>query len=286
MRRLGIDLGGTKLLACGLDDGDRVRYRVRVPTGRRFGPASARAAIRELAGDARSALGGLDAIGIGFPGLVDHRRGVACSSTMLDGWHEVALAAQIADAVGVPCAIDNDVNAAAVHAQACRDVSDLLYVAVGTGIGGALILGGRPWRGAGGFAGEIGHVSIERDGPPCACGRRGCVHLYASGTAIQAAAGVPADQLAARTSHPAVLAAADALGVAIGSVLNLLDVRVVVLGGGIAELGASYVDAVAARARRECFPEIGRPCEITAARGGYDAGALGAASLARQLGPG
>lgn len=284
MRRLGIDLGGTKLLACGLDEADRVRYRVRVPTGRGFGPAAALAAIRELAGDARSRLGVLDAIGIGFPGLVDHRRGVACSSTMLDGWHDVALAQQVIAAVGVPCAIDNDVNAAAIHEQACRGAADLLYVAVGTGIGGALILGGRPWRGAGGFAAEIGHVSIERDGPPCACGRRGCVHLYASGTAIQAAAGIPADRLAPLAPlHPAVAAAADALGVAIGSALNLLDVPMVVLGGGIAELGARYVEAVAARVRRECFAEIGRPCEITAARGGYDAGALGAAALARQL---
>jgi glucokinase len=281
MRLLGIDLGGSKLLACGLD-GDVVKFRVRVPTGRGFGPDAARAVIVALAGEARSALGGLDAVGIGFPGLVDHRRGVACSTTMLDGWHDVALAQHIAGALRVPCAIDNDVNAAALHEQACRGAPDLLYVSVGTGIGGAVILGGALWRGVGGFAGELGHISIDRAGPPCACGRRGCVHLYASGTAIERAAGLPAGQLAAG-AHATILEAASALGIAIGSALNVLDVPLVVIGGGVAELGAPYVDAVAARARRECFREIGERCVVTASHGGYDTGALGAAALARAL---
>jgi len=280
VRRLGIDLGGSKLLACGIDARGEVGLRVRRPTGRGFGPDAALAAIAELASNACTALGGLDAIGLGFPGLVDHRRGIARSSTMLDGWHDVALAARVTDALGVPCVIDNDVNTAALHEHARRGV-DLLYVAVGTGIGGALVLGGALWRGAGGFAGELGHVSIDHAGPPCACGRRGCVHLYASGSAIEAAAG-QAPRGRDGGAHPAVIAAADALGVAIGSALNVLDVALVVLGGGVAELGPAYVDAVAARARRECFREIGEACVVSASLGGYDAGALGAAALAGQ----
>jgi len=278
---LGIDLGGTKLLACGVDDDSGQAFRVREQTGRSFGPDAALAAITELAGWARHALGGLDAIGIGFPGLVDHRRGVARSSTMLDGWHDVALAAQVTAALGVPCAVDNDVNAAALHEHACRGAPDLLYVSVGTGIGGALVLGGALWRGRGGFAGELGHMTIDRAGPPCACGRRGCVHHYASGTAIESAAGLGPGQLAAAPAPVAIVDAAEALAVAIGSALNLLDVPLVVLGGGVAELGPDYVAAVASRVRRECFREIGEPCEISASRGGYDAGALGAAAIAR-----
>jgi glucokinase len=265
VKRLGIDLGGSKLLACGLDDRDVVGLRIRRPTGRGFGPDAALVAITELAADACAALGGLDAIGIGFPGLVDHARGVARSSTMLDGWHDVELGRRIEASLGSPCVIDNDVNTAGLHEHARRG-ADLLYVAVGTGIGGALVLGGALWRGSGGFAGELGHVSIDRAGPACACGRRGCVHLYASGAAIEAAArGEQVDRTAppfggaagrghapaVDATHPVVIEAAHALGIAIGSALNVLDVSLVVLGGGVAELGPAYIDAVAARARRE-----------------------------------
>jgi glucokinase len=283
MRVLGIDLGGTKLLACGLDDRDAVGLRIRIPTGVGFGPDQAVATVRELAVRARDALGGLDAIGIGFPGLVDHRRGLARSTTMLDGWHDVDLARHIERATGLPCAVDNDVNTAAVCEHQRRGAPDLLYVAVGTGIGGALILGGELWRGAGGFAGEIGHVCVDRAGPVCGCGRRGCAHLYASGTAIEAAAGLPRGGLmrAGPAARAAALEGAAALGVAIGSALNLLDVPLVVLGGGVVELGAVYLEAVAASVRRECFREIGEPCVIDASRAGYDAAAIGAAMLAR-----
>jgi len=254
---------------------------VRVPTGRGFGPDAARAAILALASDACTALGGLDSVGIGFPGLVNYHQGIARSTVILDGWHDAALAREVSDALGLPCAIDNDVNAAGIHEQALRGVPDLLYIAVGTGIGGAIVLGGTLWRGARGFSGEIGHMSIDHNGPLCGCGRRGCLNQYASGTAIERAAGLQLGQLAAGAeAPPAVLAAAaDALGIAIGTALNILDVPLVVLGGGIVELGDSYVDAVAARARRECFREIGDACQIVKSRGGYDAGALGAAAL-------
>jgi glucokinase len=267
---LGIDLGGTKLLAVGFDATGREVYRRREPTGRGLSPEPALALIAEIAADALGALGALDALGLGFPGLVDHRRGVVRSSVMLDGWHEVALAARLAARVGVPCAIDNDVNAAALHELALRGSADLLFVAVGTGIGGALVLGGELWRGAGGLAGEIGHVAIARDGRRCDCGRRGCVNRYASGVALDQPGAGLADATAA-------------LGAAIGSALNLLDVPLVVLGGGVAERGPAYVEAVAAHARRECFAEIGQACTFELSRGGYDAAALGAARLARQV---
>jgi glucokinase len=270
LRVLGLDLGGTKLLARGVDRDGRVVYRRREPTGRALRPAQALALLGDVAGDARRALGGLDAVGVGFPGLVDHGRGYVRSSVMLDGWCDVPLAAELAARVGAPCAVDNDANTAALHERELRDASALLFVAIGTGIGGALVLDGKLWRGAGGLAGEIGHVVIARDGQPCDCGRRGCVNRYASGTAL--------DRNGASLSD-----ATAALGAAIGSALNLLAVPLVVLGGGVAERGPAYLAAVAEHARRECFPEIGAACAFEAARGGYDAAALGAAQLARQL---
>jgi glucokinase len=269
VRVLGLDLGGTKLLACGIDGDGRVAYRRREPTGRGMGLEPALALVADIARDARRALGGLDAIGLGFPGLVDHRRGVVRSSVMLEGWHDAALSVEVAARTGAPCAIDNDANAAALYERELRGCADLLFVAVGTGIGGALVLDGKLWRGAGGLAGELGHVAIARDGRRCDCGRRGCVNRYASGAALDQPGGDLADATAA-------------LGAAIGSALNLLAVPLVVLGGGVAERGPAYVDAVAEHARRECFHEIGEACAFEAARGGYDAAALGAALLARQ----
>ena len=288
MSLLGIDLGGTKLLARAVSADGAVWFHVRAATGRAMGPDAALAAIERVAAEARARTGEVEAVGVGFPGLVDHARGVARSSVMLDGWRDVPLAARLEERLGVPCAVDNDVNAAALHELHIRGAKEMLFVAVGTGIGGALVLDGRLRRGAGGFAGEIGHIVVERDGRPCDCGRRGCVNRYASGTAIEADAGLEAGELRARAGHdvcvvgPALAAAADALGVAIGSALNLLDVPLVVLGGGVAQLGPAYVAAVAARARRECFCEIGHDCAFEAARGGYDGAALGAVALAAQ----
>jgi glucokinase len=267
---LGLDLGGTKLLACGLDGDGRVVYRRREATGRTLGPARALALLADIAGDARRALGALDAVGVGFPGLVDHARGCVRSSVMLDGWRDVPLAGELAARIGAPCAVDNDANAAALHESELRGAAALLFVAIGTGIGGALVLDGKLWRGAGGLAGEIGHLAIERDGRPCDCGRRGCVNRYASGTALDRAGASLSDATAA-------------LGAAIGSALNLLAVPLVVLGGGVVERGPAFIEAVAEHARRECFGEIGQACAFEAARGGYDAAALGAAQLARQL---
>jgi glucokinase len=288
---LGLDIGASKLLARGVTRGGEVGFALRAATGRALGPAAAIELVVDVVARARVAMaadGGVEAIGIGFPGLVDHGRGVARSSVMLDGWTDVPLVAAVEDRLGIRCALDNDVNAAALCEQAMGGDGDFLFVAIGTGIGGALVLGGELRRGAGGVAGEIGHVTIDRAGRPCPCGRRGCVNRYASGSAIEAAAGLapgalPGLAAAERDAmEPVLVAAADALGVAIGSALNLLDVPRVVLAGGVAELGPRYLEAVAARVRRECFPEVGTPCRITLARAGYQGAALGAAALARQ----
>jgi predicted NBD/HSP70 family sugar kinase len=276
---LGIDLGGTKMLALAVDRAGQVCFRARTPTGRGFGPAATIASIEAVVARTGAEAGPVEAVAVGFPGLVDHGRGLARSSVILDGWCEEALAGELERRLGIPCAVDNDVNTAALYEMECRGARDLLFVAVGTGIGGALVLDGRLHRGAGGFAGEIGHLVIDKAGPVCPCGRRGCVNLYASGTAIEERGGArpPAGELG-----PVEAAAADALGVAIGSALNLVDVPLVVLGGGVAELGSPYLARVASRARRECFAEIGQACAFEAARGGYEAGARGAAALAGQ----
>jgi glucokinase len=287
MRALGIDLGGTKLLACLTADDGTVLARTIRPTGRNTGPADARRLVRDAATQLRGTAGPFEMVGLGFPGQVDFHRGFVGGSVMLDGWRDVPLAEILAEDLGLPCVIDNDVNCAAIAELGARgdDVPDsMLFVAVGTGIGGAITLGHQLWRGHTGVAGEIGNITIDRHGEHCWCGRRGCLNTFASGSAIEQRLGEggslawqpnPTDPEVVRVLEEA----AAALGIGLANALNLLNPELVVLGGGVAQLGASWIAAVAKTARAEAFPEAGR-CRFEPAVAGYEAGAVGAALLA------
>jgi glucokinase len=289
MRAIGFDLGGSKLLACLIDEDGRVIRRTVRPTGRGTGPAKACRLIVEAAEELRDAGGPFTVAGVGFPGQVDFATGVARASVMLDGWCKVPLAERLVQALGIQCVVDNDVNAAAIAELKQREEDppgSMLFVAVGTGIGGAITLGSRLWRGYTGVAGEIGNVTIDRHGPTCWCGRQGCLNTSASGAAIegQLEPGVPlAEQI--QRGHPrldlVLDEAAESLGIGIANALNLLNPALVVLGGGISELGQPWLEKVAATARSEAFPEAGE-CRFELARAGYQAGAVGAALLAME----
>lgn len=287
IRSLGVDLGGSKLLACVTGPDGRVLARAVRPTGRHTDPDRACALVADAVNELRRGGAVFDTMGMGFPGLVDFSRGFVHGSVMLDGWQDVALADRLAEAFQVPCVVDNDVNAAAVaelHRRARAIPSSMLFVAVGTGIGGALAFGDQLWRGHTGVAGEIGNVTIDRYGSQCWCGRRGCLNTSASGTAIARHQAATSERTAvARSSNTtlssAVQDAAVALGIGLANALNLLNPELVVLGGGVATLGRRWLDVVATAARAEAFPQAGR-CRIELARAGYEAGALGAALLA------
>jgi glucokinase len=277
MRALGLDLGGSKLLACVVDGDGTVLGRAIRPTGRATGPEEARRLVMAAAAELRETTGPFDAAGLGFPGEVDFRAGVARASIMLDGWRDVPLADQLARALDVRCVVDNDVNAAAVAELKCREAEppgSMLFVAVGTGIGGAIVIDNRLWRGHTGIAGEIGNMTLDREGLVCWCGRRGCLNTLASGAAMEQRRG-GAESLPEQALHEA----ATALGIGLANALNLLNPALVVLGGGVARLGPRWLEAVAATARSEAFPAAGQ-CRIELARAGYDAGAIGAALLA------
>jgi predicted NBD/HSP70 family sugar kinase len=197
-------------------------------------------------------------------------------------------ASLIQERLGRPCAVDNDVNNAARAEVSLRGGDDLsmLFVSVGTGIGGAIVLHGRLWRGATNMAGEIGHVGVAQGGLRCLCGRRGCVGTLASGAAIERQLGRPVGTLAAVMTAPspvvtnAVARACRILGGAIASTLNLLNLPLVTIGGGLADI-PGFVSAVAEAARGQAMPEIGAACRFECARAGQTAGAVGAALLVR-----
>ncbi len=294
---IGLDLGGTKLLGlCVADDGS-VLARDRRDTGRETSPARALSLVCELTEALRARSGAaVRAVGVGFPGLVDAPRGVVRSTVMIDGWRDVDFASMVRGATGLRCAIDNDVNAAAVaeldvRRRAGEDVTapdaSMLLAAVGTGIGGAITVGGRLWRGRSGAAGELGNTSIDRHGATCWCSRRGCLNTTASGTALERAWGRPTPLREAwdagdPRAREVVLEGARALGYGLANAVQLLAPTLVVLGGGVAEYGEPWRAEVEAAVRAETFFEAMEHCRVELARAGYDAGALGAARLARE----
>lgn len=287
---LGLDLGGSKLLALCVARNGAVLARARRDTGRDTPPARALSLVRDVVNELKT-VAEVSAVGIGFPGLVEVETGVARSSVMIDGWSDVPFAAEVGAATGLACVIDNDVNAAAfAELDARREELDapdaaMLFAAIGTGIGAAITLGGRLWRGRSGTAGELGHTSIDKSGELCTCGRRGCLNTLASGTALERAWGGPGALRHAWGEGDArarlvVLEGARALGAGLANAVHLLAPTRVVLGGGVAEYGEAWRAEVDAAVRRETFAEAMARCRVELARTGADAGALGAARMA------
>lgn len=304
---LGLDVGGTKILAVRTDADGAVLARAQAQT-----PADdAEATLAAMVVTARELLTAeVRAVGVGAAGMVERARGVLRFAPNL-AWRELPIAERMRSALGLPCGLDNDANVAAYaefRLGAGRGSEHLLLLTVGTGIGGGIIAGGRLYRGAHGFAAELGHIIVEPGGPPCGCGNRGCFEQVASGAAIRRLgreaveaepdsalgrlAGGDADAVtgelvtrAARDGDPtarAILAEVGRrLGEGIAGLVNVLDPEVVVVGGGAAEAG----DLLLAPAR-EAFvraveaPEHRPPVEVVPAELGAEAGAVGAALLA------
>lgn len=292
MNFAGIDVGGTKLLARLENPRGDLLASLRLATGRACGPTMLLDRIDEIAAAWQRDFGPITGLGVGFPGLVDRRHGLVLSSVILDGWDRVPFADDLGRRLGLPCAIDNDVKNAARAEIEMRgpdgSADDLLFISIGTGIGGALARGGRIVAGAGGLAGEIGHVAVVADGAPCRCGRRGCVGPLAAGEGLAAQLGLSTAEFeqAVRAGRPEAMEALDRsahlVGKALGSALNLLNPGWVVLGGGMLEASPRYFAAIEAAARTECFGEISASCRFAPARAGYDAGARGSVLLARE----
>lgn len=306
MRIAGIDLGGTKIQGVVLEGDDVVADR-KVPTPGTGGAdiASAIAAIVQKMG-----VDGVERIGIGAPGVIDRARGAVLTAPNLAISSSVPLTELVADAVGIDrdaVRLDNDVNAATLAEHrlgAAAGASDALCVFVGTGVGGGLILDGALRRGAHGLTGEIGHVVVRDGGRRCGCGGLGHLEAYAGRrrleetarelhergreTALVRIAGegrmkssvfekalALGDELAVELLGEAV----EALGAALASAVALVDLDVIVLGGGLAgRLGQPFTDRVADAVRRRLFvPTL--PVQVRSAGLGDLGGAMGAALL-------
>ncbi|HEV6954477.1 MAG TPA: ROK family protein [Promicromonospora sp.] len=271
---VGLDIGGTKILGALLDPAGEVVATVRRPTvhGAEGLVTGAAEAVRDVVASGGVSVPGLAGVGLGIPGIVDHHSGTVRHAVNL-GVHddELPLADLLSDRLGgVPVVVENDLNVAAVGAAHVLERTgpdgpdgdggsgaheDLAFLALGTGLASGLVLDGELRRGASGAAGEIGHIPVDPLGPDCPCGQRGCLERFASGKALEAAwparHGKPAPvELfeAARAGDQEAVAVRDRFADAVASAVRLLvlttDVRHVVLGGGVAQLGTELLDAV------------------------------------------
>lgn len=310
---IGVDVGGTKILAGLVNDEGTVLSTTRRPTPRQDASAVLDVvidAVRELAG---SVDGTVDGVGLGVAGLVDQSRSTVFFAPNL-AWSQVPVRVVIEGATGLPVVVENDGNTAAwgeARYGAGRDVRDMTMVTVGTGIGGGVIVDGRLLRGAHGVAAEIGHINAVPDGRPCGCGRNGCWEQYASGNALVREArllaadrrpeaglllamgdgspeGVQGEHVtkAAQAGDPVAVEAlrvtGNWLGRGLADLTAVLDPEVFVIGGGVSDAGDLLLTSATAVLAEKIIGGQHRPAPVVRlAELGNTAGLIGAADLAR-----
>ncbi len=310
---LGLDFGGTKLAAGVWRVGsDALLATRRRPTDVAAGAQGDLAAMLDMSHDLLDEVGGADelgAVGVCFGGQVDAARGVVIVQMHVPGWETFPLRETLAAHFGVPAAVENDGNAVALaehHFGAGRGRPSLLYLTISTGVGGGLVLDGEIVEGAHGLAGEIGHMLVAPGGPPCPCGRRGCLEAVAAGPAIARAArakldedptcastlrdvvGLTAKDVAAAAAAGDALAqevldqALGYLGLAVANAAVLLDPGCVVLGGGVTRMGEPLLSRVRAAVQERAFA----PCDVLLAELGDDGGIWGGVAVAPGVMPG
>ena len=310
---IGVDLGGTKLLAGAVDPALNVHHRATRPA-RAADPAAVLDTVVSAVAEVRDAIedasGSVDAVGIGIPALIDTERGIAVMSTHLP-LAGVPFRDLLAERIGLPVFVDNDANAAMLaewRFGAARGFSDAALLTIGTGIGGGLVVGGALQRGSQGAGAELGHMVVQADGPRCNgnCPNHGCLESVCSGTALarearrlaqehprselgraRAAGREISGPLVTDLAHDGDEAAVEALtiigrwlGVGVSNLVNMLNPDVVVIGGGVIAAGELLLAPARAVVAERALSPSRDHVRIVPARFGAESGMLGAATLA------
>ncbi|OUC92309.1 ROK family protein [Streptosporangium minutum] len=285
---VALDVGGTSMKGGLVTRSGEVLRTDRRATPRDEGPAAVVGTIRSFIDDLAVAGGGTPAgVGLAVPGLVTADAALYSANI---GWRDVPAADFVP--LDVPVMLGHDVRTGGLAESvlgAGREVSDFLFLPIGTGIAGAVIVDGEPYGGAAGWGGEIGHIPVFPEGETCACGQIGCLETYASASAVgrrysaRAASPATAEQVAALTVSGDPVAAevwddaVEALSLALATYTLLLDPSAIVLGGGLAEAGPLLADPLADRLRKRLTFRAAPPLRPAAL--GVNAGMLGAALL-------
>jgi glucokinase len=294
--RVGLDIGATKILGAVVSADGTILAQFREPTvpGADGVLATATRVLDRLA----AAFDGVlpSHVGIGFPGLVDRDRGAVSHAVNLglgDDW--LPLAERLAERTGAAVMVENDVRAATWGAHILSGADDLGYLSIGTGLAAGFVLGGVLRRGAAGASGEIGHVPVDPDGRLCSCGQRGCLELTAAASALTAAwptdgAVSPAAAVfaAASAGNPRAVAVRDHFAARVADAIRMLglsvDPAVIVLGGGVTDLGEPLLDVVTAALRAQAVTSpflaaINLAARVRLLPAGVPAAAIGAAMI-------
>jgi glucokinase len=279
---IGVDLGGTNLRIAAVDDQGSLLEKVALGTqlslGRDRVIDDMCDAIQRIAQKYKNSAP-LLGIGIGVPGIVDVEAGMMRAAVNLPGWADYPARSEIERRLRTPVILENDGNVAAMGEKwlgAAKNYSDMAMLTLGTGVGGGLVLGDAIWHGVNGMAGEFGHITVEPDGPLCPCGNCGCLELYASATAVvrmarEAAASNPGSALATAAAGGAAFSAQSvynlairgdedarrifqrvgrSLGIALATLINILNLPVYVIGGGAASAWEAFAPSLFAELRQ------------------------------------
>ncbi len=302
---VGIDLSGpTMRTALVSNDGEVIERRESAMEADKL-VSQVASVVSEL----RAVNANIKSVGIGIPGLVNRQADRVVASRDLPSSVREDLHSEFMEATGLRVEIENDANAAAYGefvVGAGRGARDMFYVTIGDGIGGAIVLDGKLWTGASGFAGEVGHITIDNDGIECECGNIGCLETVASGPNIVRRANerlhrdgtsslsklaINKNFTAADLAHEAnngddfslmmIERTGKYIGTGVASVLNLLNIERIVLGGGVMDAGELILNPIINEAKRRAFQPCFEATQIVAASLGADAVSIGAAMLAR-----
>lgn len=310
---IGLDIGGTKISCVIGTRAGQILDRARIPTEVERGPEPAIKKtiekIHQLLKSSRVELGEVEGVGIGAPGPLDPVSGTILATPNMPGWNGVCLKEILGKEFEIPIVVDNDGNAAALGEKVFgqgKDVNNLFYFTVSTGIGGGLIIDGKIYHGASFDAAEVGHMTVLPDGPKCGCGKLGCLEALASGTAIARMAkekvkdnpgslilklaGGGLNQINAGLVREAAekgdvlakeiwLEVGRYLGIGVANVLNLINPQMVIIGGGVAKAGELLFKPVRESAAKEAFARTYESCQILPSKLGDMVGDFGAISL-------
>jgi len=313
---LGVDLGGTKILTAVTNSQGKMLSHDHSITP---APKGHEAVIRSILESARHALNQADvdiseltAVGIGAPGLSNPETGILLTSPNLPGWRDVPLRDIMQERLGKKTFLINDANAAALgefYFGAARGIRNFIYITLSTGIGGGIIIDGKIYSGAIGAAGEVGHMTIDDEGPICNCGNRGCWETLASGTALAREArhrikeGVATsileyaegdvEKVTAQVIHSAaeqgdslakelIARTGYYVGVGLANLINIFNPELIVIGGGLSNIGDMLLEPAFKVAEERAYKEAFQAVRFASAGLGRNSGVLGAAAFALQ----
>jgi glucokinase len=313
---LGVDLGGTKILTAVTNSQGKILSRDHSITPASKGHEAVIESILDsshrVLEQANVAISELTAVGIGAPGLVNPETGIIFTSPNLPRWQDVPLRDIVQERLGKKTFVINDANAAALgefYFGAARGARNFIYITLSTGIGGGIIIDGKIYSGAIGAAGEVGHMTIDDDGPICNCGNRGCWEMLASGTALarearqQIKEGVrtsileyaegDVEKVTAQVVHSAaeqgdslakelIARTGYYVGVGLANLINIFNPELIVIGGGLSNIGDMLLEPAFKVAGERAYKEAFQAVRFASAELGRNSGVLGAAAFALQ----